>query len=219
MTNEPQRLCLYGGTFDPPHIAHLVLAEQVRERFSFESITFLLAGDPPLKEAPNTSLADRISMLELAIADNPAFRTDLRETQRVGKSYTAITIREMLESMPGVEISFIIAADQVAQLHQWKDADYLLQNVNFIPALRPPHSAQLWQSAELTLGEETSQRLLQTAIQMPQIDISSTLIRQRAARGQSLRYLVPDSVREYIERKKLYISPDFPSDAPGESNA
>lgn len=218
MSLQPPRICLFGGTFDPPHIGHLVLAECVRERFGFEHITFLPTGDPPLKTPPEVSASDRLAMLELAVADNPAFRVDPRETMRQGKSYTALTVREYLDEIPGVEMSFIVGADQVAQLNKWDDSAFLFTHVRFIPGLRPPFGQTLWNHAARTLGAERAAQLQLDAVAMPQLEISSTALRERAAKGASLKYLVPDSVRAYIERKKLYDRESL-SDRASEANA
>ena len=184
------RIAVLGGTFDPPHIGHLVLGECVAEQFECERVLFVPAGDPYRKTGTrNVTPADlRVEMVRLAIAGNPRFDLDDREVRRAGPSYTVETLRA-LRAEGHDDLVLILGSDAVADMPNWREPDELPRLARLVVAEKPPGSG--------TGGFES--------VNMPHLGISSTLIRARVASGESIRYLVPDPVRELIEGNRLYL--------------
>ena len=190
------KLGVFGGTFDPPHLGHLVLAEFAREQLRLDTVSFLPAGDPWRKSGRDlASAADRLAMTRLAVAGNDAFAVDDREVVRDGQTYTVDTLREVRGALaPTDELVFILGEDALADLPHWHDPAGIaaLARLAVVPregVARPP----------LPFGEDRLAR-----VEMPFIGISSTLVRGRARRGLSLRYLVPTTVEAYIGQHSLY---------------
>ena len=190
-----------GGTFDPIHIGHLVVAEEARIKLEFREVLFVPAGQPWLKLDRNITLAvHRVEMVRRAIADNPHFKLCTLEVERPGPSYTVDTLT-MLRKQLGSEASlfFIIGRDTLAELPLWKEPKKLVQLCRLVVAPRLG-------SKDLQHLETAIPRLLDKVIQldMPVIGISSSGIRQRIAQGLSIRYLVPAEVEKYITEQKVY---------------
>lgn len=193
---------ILGGTFDPIHIGHLILAEEARMKLGLGEVLFVPAGQPWLKlDREITPAIHRVEMVGRAIADNPYFKLCTLEVERPGPSYTVDTLR-LLGEQQGAEASFffILGRDTLADLPLWKEPDKLVQMCRFVVARR------LGSTADLKSLEASVPGVLDTIIQldMPVIEISSTRIRQRRAQGLSIRYLVPDQVGKYIVEQKLY---------------
>jgi nicotinate-nucleotide adenylyltransferase len=191
-----------GGTFDPIHIGHLVIAEEARIKLELRKVFFVPAGQPWLKLDRNiTPAVHRVEMVRRAIADNPHFKLCTLEVERVGPSYTVDTLT-MLQKQLGSEASlfFILGRDTLAELPLWKEPQKVVQLCRLVV---PPRLG----SKDLKHLETAIPGLLDKVIQldMPVIGISSSEIRQRLAQGLSIRYLVPDKVAEYIAKQKLYI--------------
>ena len=188
-----KRIGLLGGTFNPIHLGHLVLAETARERLGLDEVWFIPVAQPPLKDDPDLApAADRLQMVELAIAGHPAFRACDVEIRRGGKSYTADTLRELQSRDGGASaFVFIVGSDACSQLAQWRDYPAVLQLCRFVIALRPG-----FHPPTLPRGVET--------LEVPLLDISATDIRRRVTEGRSVRYLVPEPVRAYIQDRLLY---------------
>jgi len=190
-----------GGTFDPIHIGHLVVAEEARIKLGFREVLFVPAGQPWLKLDRNVTLAvHRVETVRRAIADNPHFKLCTLEVERPGPSYTVDTLT-MLRKQLGSEASlfFIIGRDTLAELPLWKEPKKLVQLCRLVVAPRLG-------SKDLKHLETAIPGLLDKVIQldMPVIGISSSGIRQRIANGLSIRYLVPEPVIRYIQDHKLY---------------
>jgi nicotinate-nucleotide adenylyltransferase len=190
-----------GGTFDPIHIGHLVVAEEARTKLGFEEVLFVPAGQPLLKPDRNVTPADhRVEMVRRAIADNPHFKLCTLEVERPGPSYTVDTLT-MLREQLGSEVSlfFILGRDTLAELPSWKEPKTLVQLCRLVVAPRVG-------SKDLQHLETEIPGLLDKVIQldMPVIGISSSGIRQRIARGLTTRYLVPAEVGKYITEQKIY---------------
>ena len=190
-----------GGTFDPIHIGHLVVAEEARIKLGFREVLFVPAGQPWLKLDRNITLAvHRVEMVRRAIADNPHFKLCTLEVERPGPSYTVDTLT-MLRERLGSEVSlfFIIGRDTLAELPLWKAPKKLVQLCRLVVAPRLG-------SKDLKHLETAIPGLLDKVIQldMPVIGISSSGIRQRIAQGLSIRYLVPAKVEKYITEQKVY---------------
>ena len=192
---------ILGGTFDPIHIGHLVVAEEARIKLGFREVLFVPAGQPWLKLDRNISLAvHRVEMVRHAIADNPHFKLYTLEVERPGPSYTVDTLI-MLRKQLGSEASFffILGRDTLAELPLWKEPQKLVQLCRLVVAPRLG-------AKDLKHLETSIPGLLDNVIQldMPVIGISSSGIRQRIAQGLPIRYLVPAEVEKYITEQKIY---------------
>ncbi|PJE48731.1 nicotinate-nucleotide adenylyltransferase [Pediococcus damnosus] len=186
-----KRIGLLGGTFNPPHLAHLIIAEQVCTQLGLDRVDFMPDFQPPHVDTKQAIKAEhRVAMVKRAVIGNPNFGVELAEIKRGGKSYSYDTIVTLKKEHPENQYYFIIGADMVAYLPKWYRIAELAKLVQFVGVKRPGvkvHSAYpiLW-------------------VDTPEIDVSSTLIRQKIAKHHSIRYLIPDSVCEYIEENKLY---------------
>jgi nicotinate-nucleotide adenylyltransferase len=186
-----KKIGIFGGTFDPPHYGHLLMANEVLHALHLSEIWFMPNHIPPHKQHEQvTNSEDRLHMLKLAIADHPHFKIETIELQRGGPSYTYDTMRQLKAIYPNNEFYFIIGADMVEYLPNWYYIDRLVQLVTFVGVKRPGFSL------------ETSYPLIE--VEIPEFAVSSSLIRERVKQGKSIRYLVPERVRLYIEEKKLY---------------
>jgi len=198
-----------GGTFDPIHIGHLVVAEEARIKVGFNEVLFVPAGQPLLKPDRSITPADhRVEMVRCAIADNPHFKLCTLEVERPGPSYTVDTLT-MLREQLGSEASlfFILGRDTLAELPSWKEPKKLVQLCRLVVAPRPVLSeVEGSSSKDLQHLETEIPGLLDKVIQldMPVIGISASGIRQRIAQGLSIRYLVPAEVEKYIAEQKVY---------------
>ncbi len=205
-----KRLCFLGGSFDPPHLGHLILAQSVREAFGFEQVRFLPAGSPPLKQT-SAGVEDRLAMLELALAGNPHFLIDRREVDWFlagsGVSYTYQSVLRLKAEGPEAELAFVIGMDQLAQLDKWREIHELLKHVRFLTAMRPGFKRDEVLDRLTTSFEPSVIKVLaEGCFAMPLLAISSSEVRKRLLVGASIRYLVPEPVREYIAFHKLYAS-------------
>jgi nicotinate-nucleotide adenylyltransferase len=198
-----KKIGIMGGTFDPIHNGHLILAEYSRIAFDLEKVIFIPTGRPPHKvEKQISSINYRYDMTLLAISTNPYFYLSPMEIQRQGTTYTIDTIMDLQKQHEDVEFYFILGADSFNQIHKWKDSDKLLSLCKFIVAKRPDADNQ-------KLGEKI-EKLNQSykgsfyILEAPLIDISSTKVRNRIKTKSSIKYLVPETVELYIEKNKLY---------------
>ncbi len=191
-----KRIGLLGGTFDPPHLGHLVVAEGVRDAMGLDEVRLLVAGDPWMKRTTSTA-GDRVRMCELAVAGDAHLAVDDREVHRAGPTYTADTLHELRATEPDVDWTFVLGADAAARLPEWDRVHEALDLARWVVVGRPGTS---WPDHEL------ADRL--TRVEVPLIGVSSTDLRERAAAGRSLRYLVPDAVRDHVRRQRLYVPVD-----------
>jgi nicotinate-nucleotide adenylyltransferase len=193
---QPQRLGILGGTFDPVHIGHLILANQARELFELNRVLFIPAGSPAYKLASvYASAEDRYRMLQLATEDDPFLSVSRMEIEREGVTYTIDTVRQLIEELPaGSELFFITGADVAADMHTWKNADQLANLVTVLAANRGDddvvENPALYKIHRFTI---------------PSIDISSSEIRKSLAQGRSVRYLIPVCVERYCRENNLYV--------------
>ncbi|OBZ17869.1 nicotinate (nicotinamide) nucleotide adenylyltransferase [Bacillus sp. FJAT-26390] len=189
-----------GGTFDPIHIGHLIAAEMAREQCDLHEVWFIPSYGPPLKaNEPGVSGQRRYEMVCGAIESNASFRAFDIELQRGGVSYSYDTVMELQKLYPNDSFSYIIGSDRINDLPQWYRIEQLAAQITFIGLERPDEPVDI---AALPLFLQERIQL----IHMPGIDISSTAIRSRANAGQSVQYLVPDSVNSYMRRYNLYES-------------
>lgn len=200
------RYGILGGTFDPPHVGHLVLAQEVYVRMSLDRVWFLPAREPPHKAGRSISpVADRLAMLERAIAADERFAVSTVELERPGPSYTVDTLRELRE-LWGADawMVLILGWDMLAYLPNWHDAAGVIAGANQIAAVRRPGVVAA--EADLARLEDQLPGLREKVmvVPAPQIAISGTEIRTRVAQMLPVRYLTPDAVATYIEARALY---------------
>ena len=194
-----------GGTFDPIHMGHLIIAEEVKARLNLAEVLFVPAGQPWLKANNLISLAEhRVQMVRLAIADEPSFKLSTMEIERAGPSYTIDTIAELRGQIEaGDKLFFILGWDNLMQLPQWHEPSRLVRMCHLVAVPRVGSPAPDLNSLEAAIpGFSHSTILLDT----PRIDISASEIRDRIAQGLSIRHLVPEPVERYIKEHKLYLT-------------
>ena len=196
---------IFGGTFDPVHTGHLILAEQCREQGRLDEVWFVPAPRPPHKDEPDlTRFEQRVEMLALALAGNPAFRIDEVEKERVGPSYTADTLTELSRRHPGHEFFLLIGSDTLIDLPHWYEPLRVLEQASLLVVARSGVAVPTVEELRQHLHAPESLPLRLHAVEMPQIDIASRDLRRRAAAGRSLRYFLPRAVECYIHDKRLY---------------
>lgn len=203
-----KKIGILGGTFNPVHMAHLIIAETAQEEAGLDTILFVPSGCSYLKDALEILPAkDRINMTGLAIEDNPHFALSTLEIDRGGNSYTCDTIRELKERYPKQEYYLIVGADNLFTMEQWKDAEYIFGNVKILAAVRDDKGrAEMEEKmAELTERYGAAIHLLPVR----SVDISSSMIRKKIAEGRSIRYMVPDKVRDYMMKNHFYEKQDM----------
>jgi nicotinate-nucleotide adenylyltransferase len=200
MENRRVRTALFGGTFDPVHVGHLFVAEEVLDQLEYERILFVPARVPPHKRAaPQASGEQRVQMLSIAIGDNQRFALDPFEVNREDVSFTINTLRHLIDSgtvegRPGL----IIGEDLVAGFDSWREADEIERLADIILVRRPPEKGMP------ATGHEGSFARRHTSIDNLTLRVSSSEIRERVSSGRPYRYLVPSGVHEYIEANGLY---------------
>ncbi len=194
-----------GGTFDPVHLGHIKIAEEAKASLELSEIILVPAGQPLLKPAhPITPTEHRLQMLRLAIADTPYFKVSAVETERPGPSYTVDTIAELRGQLAGGdEVFFILGWDSLEQLPEWREPSRLIKMCRLVAVPRPGWKRPSFEALEASIPG-ISQRVVM--LDRPQIDISASAIRERAAQGLSLVHLVPEPVAAYIRQHKLYLT-------------
>jgi|YNPBryunderm2012_1023409.scaffolds.fasta_scaffold13820_2 nicotinate-nucleotide adenylyltransferase len=198
------RIGLFGGTFDPPHLGHLILAERCRDEAELDAVWFLPAYQPPHKaDDPITRFEQRCEMVSLAITGQAAFRVEPLEKDLPTPSYTAETVAELRRRHPNEEFHLILGGDSVTDLPSWYHPERILDAVALIGVPRPGVEPLSRQRLAETLQRPVESIRLQW-IPCPLIEISSRAIRERVCRGRSIRYLVPRAVEEYIRERRLY---------------
>lgn len=196
------RLGVFGGTFDPVHLGHLIAAEEVRAKSGLEKVLFVPAGNPWLKaHRAVTPPSDRLEMLRLALQSNPCFEVCTVDLERPGPSYTVDTIVDLKRQFPGAEIFFIAGLDALADLPRWHEPDRLLRMCQVIGMRRPVPCRLNFEELERQIPG-ASQRIV--VVDVPQIEISSSEIRRRIAEGMTIRYQAPEAVEDYIGSRGLY---------------
>ena len=194
-----------GGTFDPIHIGHLILAEEARARLNLAEVLFVPAGQPWLRvDSPISPAEHRVEMVRLAIADKPYFKLSTMEIERVGPSYTVDTIAELKAQLGAEdELFFILGWDNLAELSRWWQPSRLITMCRLVAVPRVGYPLPDLKALEAIIPG-LSQRV--TLTDKPEIDISASAIRDRIARGLSIHHLVPEPVDEYIRQHKLYLT-------------
>lgn len=207
MSNE-RRIGIMGGTFDPIHTGHLIIAEEARYRFGLEKVIFIPTGTPPHKpNQPTTDAEIRFEMTVLATRDNPAFETSRIEIDRPGFSYTVDTLAEFTRIFgENTRLFLITGADAILEILTWHKPRKLLGMCEIIAAARPGYDLK-------DVAKRLPKEFLDSTIflEVPGISISSTELRDRVARDMPIKYLVPRSVEDYIHEKGLYRKQKSPS--------
>lgn len=203
MNSPSKKIGIMGGTFDPIHYGHLILAQNALEAFGLDDILFIPSGTPWLKESTKVlSKNKRVSMTGIAIEDNPRFALSTIEIDREGNSYSYETVNELKRMDPDAAYYFIMGADSLLKLESWKCPDLLMKECTILAAVRDDcdQTALQKQIAYLTEKYEADIEILPA----PRIDISSTQIREMIADGKSVRYMMPDNVIAFIRKNHLY---------------
>ncbi|MGF2617165.1 nicotinate-nucleotide adenylyltransferase [Rossellomorea vietnamensis] len=186
-----KRVGLLGGTFNPPHLGHLIIANEVLHQFGLDEVRFMPAGIPPHKQIKgDTSSEQRKEMVIRAIDNHTGFVMETIELEKEGPSYTYETIKLLVEREPQSEFHFIIGGDMIDYLPKWHMIEELSRLIQFVGVKRP--------------GYETESPFNVIMADVPQIEISSTMIRDRIAAGKTVNYLIPEEVLDYIREEKLY---------------
>ncbi|NDJ76842.1 MAG: nicotinate (nicotinamide) nucleotide adenylyltransferase [Chloroflexi bacterium] len=199
---HPDRIGIYGGTFDPPHLGHLILAETAAGALNLARVLFVPAAQPPHK-APGdirTPAHHRLAMVERAVAGNPRFALSRADMDRPGPHYSVDMLRLLRREFPEPEFVFLIGADSLDELPTWSRPLELLA-LAWLGVMRRPGATPDLQHLERTLPGLTERVLW---VDAPEIGISATGTAERVATGRSIRYLTPDAVCDYIEENKLY---------------
>ncbi len=197
-TSKREKVGILGGTFNPPHMGHLMMAEQVKDQLDLDKIFFMPTAQPPHSSVTKTTIASekRVQMLELATMDNSDFEIERYEVDKGGKNYTYDTMKALIELYPTVDFYFIVGGDMIADMPTWYRIDELIELVQFVGVNRPGYSV------------ETDYPIIM--VDIPMIDISSSTIRKKVAMNCSIKYLVPEDVRNYIVLEGLYQDDETP---------
>ena len=192
------KTCIFGGTFDPPHIGHLLIAQTVFESENFERLIFVPANISPAKKNGDSSPPEeRSKMLEMSLTNNPNFEISDLEIKREGISYTIDTIKEVADKLKldKKDLFFLMGSDTLKGFHNWKNPEKIIKICNIIVAIRPgftPSDIPQWVLDNVRFAN------------IPRFEVSSTNIRRRWREGKTIRYMVTKEVWEYIDEKDLY---------------
>lgn len=197
------RIGVFGGTFDPVHYGHLLIAESCREELSLERVLFIPAALPPHKQfLSHTSGQIRAEMLALALSGYPEFAVDSRELRRDGPSWTVDTLRELKAEFPGAELFLLMGADSLRDLMTWKSPQTIAELAHIVVCNRPGIPVPLKEQILEWVGQPIANRVI--AVGVSGIDVAATELRQRARTGRSLRFRTPRAVEVYIRQHKVY---------------
>lgn len=199
-------IALFGGTFNPIHLGHLIAARAVAEHLGLARVVLIPSASPPHKRGPDLADAeDRLEMARRAVAGEDGFDVSDVEIRRSGVSYTILTVQAYREKLgAGTPLYWIIGGDTLGELHTWYRVAELADLCQIVTAVRPGFETPDLSGLAVRLSPEQIQRLKDAVLPTPRIDISATDIRQRIRKGRSIRFLVPEPVREYILAHRLY---------------
>ncbi len=191
----PERIGVFGGSFDPIHIGHLAIAHEALRQCDLDVVLFIVTALPPHKKEPEAAVEHRLRMVEMAIEAEPRFRASRIEIERGGASYTAETLNQLRRTYSESSFYLIVGADSAIDFSMWKDPDSVIEMSRVVVAPRP--------GFDLSQIEPRLRGRAQV-FQAPMIDLSSTMIRDRLRDGQPIEFLVPDAVERYIREHGLY---------------
>ena len=196
-------LGIIGGTFNPIHYGHIVAAECARDAFKLDRVVFVPAARPPHKVLDEVLDSQRrYEMVQMAVQDNPDFAVSALELKRQGLSYTVETIASYQQEFPGAKIFFIIGVDALLLIKNWKDVERLASLCSFIVVTRPGYQLSHEEENFREIPASVWKKIL--VVPIPGLYISSSDIRQRVAKGQTIKYLLPPAIEEYILKNDLY---------------
>lgn len=199
------RLGIYGGTFDPVHYGHLLLAESCREHCRLDQVWFMPAASPPHKSGATVSPAEhRLAMLELAIGGQESLHVSRLELDRGGVSYTVETLQALAEQDANRELFFLMGADSLHDLPSWREPGAICRLATLVIVARPGQPPVDFSSLRSFTSEERIERFRRHQVTMPQIDLTSRELRRRVASGESIRFRTPRAVEAYIQAQGLY---------------
>lgn len=202
------KIGIMGGTFDPVHYGHLFIAEHVKEQAGLDKILFIPTGDPPHKNQKKiTDKKDRYAMTKLAVQDNPDFMLSSIETDRETTCYTADTAAELEKLYPGTDFYYIVGADALRDMAGWRNPVEFLSKLHILAVDRVTEDNVDTEVAAQALRDTFDAKI--DVLHLPLIEISSTEIREKLKNRQSVRYMLPDAVIDYITNRKLYSGKDL----------
>ena len=197
------RLGIYGGTFDPVHYGHLLLAETCREQLKLDEVRFVPAATPPHKTALRiTDGHARADMLRLALSGYPEFVVDRRELKRKGASFTVDTLSEFAAEFPDAELFFLAGADSLRDLLTWREPERITQLATLVACNRPGLPELSYEQVTTWIGTDLAKRIVTQ--QIPGTDISASALRNRIQNGRNLRFLTPRAVEAFVIEHNLY---------------
>jgi nicotinate-nucleotide adenylyltransferase len=196
---------IFGGTFDPVHVGHLIMAEHCQEQARLDHVWFVPAARPPHKaEAELTPFPRRVEMLELALAGNPAFQIDQLEKDRPGPSFTVDTLESLHGAHPEAELHWIMGSDSLYDLPSWRSPDRVVELAGLLIVARPAWTVWPVEQLRTALHLPAEASVGMQVVHTPLIEISSRDLRRRVAERRSIRYMVPRAVECYIDTHRLY---------------
>jgi nicotinate-nucleotide adenylyltransferase len=206
VTNRPRRRVLFGGTFDPIHSAHVAIALAAGRELAADAVSLIPTGTPPHKEhGPHASATHRLAMARAATTEHPLLDVLDVEARRGGVSYTIDTLEELMAGpCRGEGLVLLVGQDALQLLPTWRRVREVVARVPIAVALRPGAPEPPWDRLRVSIGDEATEALRGRVLHTPMEDVSSTVIRERAAAGRSIRCWVPDPVADYIEAHGLY---------------
>ena len=203
MSCQNKKVGIMGGTFDPIHYGHLILAQNALDTFSLDEILFVPSGTPWLKESTKVlSKNKRVSMTGMAIEDNPDFALSTIEIDREGNSYSYETVEELKRMQPKTDFYFIMGADSLLEIERWKHPDRLMAECTLLVAVRDDCDREGLEKQIIYLTDKYQADI--KILPANRIDISSTKIRQLIREGKSVRYMLPDQIIRFIQKNHLY---------------
>lgn len=198
-----RKVGIMGGTFDPVHIGHLIIAEKAREQFHLDEVLFMPSGTPYMKDIQKVLSGDiRAEMTKLAVEENPFFSVSTMEIEKEGSTYTYETLEALHDKNPNTEYFFILGADSLWSIENWKNPERIFANCHILAALRNGRADEEMEAQAAHL--RTTYNAAVSMIKTSHIEISSSMIRDLIKDGHSVRYLIPDAVYDYIIKNKLY---------------
>ena len=198
-----KRVGILGGTFNPIHTGHLILAEQAMSQFCLDEVMIIPSGVPYFKRGIDMPKGEiRLKMCELAVRDNPGFRVSDIEIRREGNTYTAETLKELKENEPDTEFVFLAGADILHEIGHWKDPQIIFDNCKLLVAVRNNESRDDLKGDIENLKERYGADI--SILNTTNIDISSSMIRKLISEKKSVRYYIPEALREFILENKIY---------------
>lgn len=198
-----KRYGMMGGTFNPIHLAHLYIAYEAKETLNLDKVIFMVAGNPPhKKESPVIDSNYRYDMVKMAIKDYSGFEISDYEIQKQGYSYTYETLKYLKDQEEDVEVFFISGADSLMDIEKWRNTDLVLKNCTFVAFNRGEYNKDILELQKSKLEEKYNAKII--LLDVANIDISSSMIRERIAEGRRVDFFLPEGVMKYISENNLY---------------